>query len=75
MEEDELSASLRDSIQVKTEQSKWKKISIIFIVCSILAILLLATFLALYLTKEKEKTKEEKWDWKPVGDKIQTKWG
>ena len=75
MEEDELSASLRDSIQVKTEQSKWKKISIIFIVCSILAILLLATFLVLYLTKEKEKTKEEKWDWKPVGDKIKTKWG
>ena len=84
----------RESIRVKTEESKYKKLAIIFIICAAVSITLLITFLVLYLIKEKEDNiqekkedqeeqeeqedetiPEDKWDYKPAGNRLKTRWG
>ena len=88
-EQEEKNEPFRDSIQTQKEESKWKKISIIFIVIAICSLVLLITFMILYFTKDEGKNNseesetpksdelepEDKWKWAPVGDRIKTSWG
>ena len=81
----------RDSIRGKNEETKYKKLAIIFIITAAISIALFITFFVLFLLKEKEdnnqgKKEEEKeeeeetipeddWDYKPAGNRLKTRWG
>ena len=69
-------------------EDKWKKVFIIILITTICAFVLLGTFALLYFLDNKdnnkdnksnssdsEKNPEDKWDWKPAGDRIKTQWG
>jgi len=95
MEEEQKVEPLRDSLQAEKEETKWKKVTIIFCVVAICSTILLVTFMVLYFTKgsdnnsegsnssdsddgsnpEPDVNPEDKWDWKPAGDRLKTRWG
>ena len=95
MEEEQKVEPLRDSLQAEKEETKWKKVTIIFCVVAICSTILLVTFMVLYFTKDNDNNSEgsnssdsddgsspepdvnpeDKWDWKPAGDKLKTRWG
>ena len=95
MEEEQKVEPLRDSLQAEKEETKWKKVTIIFCVVAICSTILLVTFMVLYFTKDNDNNSEgsnssdsddgsspepdvnpeDKWDWKPAGDRLKTRWG
>ena len=95
MEEEQKVETLRDSLQAEKEETKWKKVTIIFCVVAICSTILLVTFMVLYFTKDNDNNSEgsnssdsddgsspepdvnpeDKWDWKPAGDRLKTRWG
>ena len=81
---------LNEAFKDQTNESKWKKYAIILVVCTVCAVILLIIFAVLYFIKEEEEKEEnnptdapdntdiipeDEWDWKPVGDRIKTRWG
>jgi flagellar basal body-associated protein FliL len=59
MEEEQKVEPLRDSVQAEKEESKWKKITIIFCVVAICSTILLVTFMVLYFTKDSDSNSDE----------------
>ena len=81
-EQSEKIEPFRTTLQAENENSKWKRISIIFIILTISSVILFITFAILYFTKENndssesdEPSPEDKWNWEPFGDRIKTSWG
>ena len=81
-EQSEKIEPFRTTLQAENENSKWKRISIIFIILTICFVILFITFAILYFTKENndssesdEPSPEDKWNWEPFGDRIKTSWG
>ena len=81
-EQSEKIEPFRTTLQAENENSKWKRISIIFIILTICSVILFITFAILYFTKENndssesdEPSPEDKWNWEPFGDRIKTSWG
>ena len=83
-EQEEKNEPFRTTLQAERENSKWKRIGIILIIITIFSVTLFITFTVLYLTKNSKESDssqsaepepEDKWDWKPVGEQIKTRWG
>ena len=69
-EQEEKNEPFRDSIQTQKEESKWKKISIIFILIAICSLVLLITFMILYFTKDEGKNNSEESE-TPKSDELE----
>ena len=83
-EQEEKNEPFRTTLQAEKENSKWKRICIILIILTIFSVTLFITFTVLYFTKNSKESDssqsdepepEDKWDWKPVGEQIKTRWG
>ena len=83
-EQEEKNEPFRTTLQAEKENSKWKRIGIILIILTIFSVTLFITFTVLYFTKNSKESDssqsaepepEDKWDWKPVGEQIKTRWG
>ena len=81
--EEQNSETLRPTLKINDgNSSKWKKIAIIFIICSIILLIGIIILLIIELKsddedndKDGDDNKKEQWNWSPAGNKIKTKWG
>ena len=78
MEElDSVRESFRQTLHGNYEESKWKIISYIFFVTTVLFLAGAAIFIFLYFDNESEDDKKDdnqEWKWQAAGERIKTRW-
>ena len=64
----------RQTLHGNLEDSKWKKISYIFFVLTVIFLAGSAIFIFLYFDNENNDDIITEWKWKPIGSRIKTRW-
>ena len=76
--EDSTKEPFRETLHGNLDESKWKKIFYIVLVITLITLVVAAIFIFLYFDKDTEDKNENntinEWKWKPVGDRIKTRW-
>jgi len=71
---DSVKEPFRQTLHGNLEDSKWKKISYIFFVLTVIFLAGSAIFIFLYFDNENNDDIITEWKWKPIGSRIKTRW-